>query len=209
MYILDIFIVTYKVQLAYIRENHGMNYVSEKHHRKSIRLTGYDYSQPGAYFVTICTWNRECLFGEISNDEVVLKEYGQVVMQEWINTGKLRPNVELDTYVVMPNHFHGILIINDRGGTIQRRGVLQYAPTNAFRSPSQTIGAMVRGFKSAVTKQINRSRNTPGYTIWQRNYYEHIIRNEKELNTIREYIINNPVKWDLDENNPDNIKPMM
>ena len=130
-------------------------------------------------------------------------------MREWINTGTLRPNIELDTYVVMPNHFHGILVINDCADTIQRRGVSQYAPTNAFRSPSQTVGAIIRGFKSAVSKQINHLRDKPGQSVWQRNYYEHIVRNEKELNSIREYIINNPMQWDLDENNPKNIKSLL
>ncbi|GJQ59014.1 MAG: transposase [Candidatus Scalindua sp. AMX11] len=149
-------------------------YNPEKHHRRSIRLKEYDYSQPGAYFVTVCTWKRECLFGDVLHGEVSLNEYGQITMQEWIKTGTLRQNVVLDKYVIMPNHFHGILIINDCAGTIQRKGVLQYAPTYAFRSPSQTIGAMVRGFKSTVTKQINRCRDTPGIPVWQRNYYEHI-----------------------------------
>ncbi|MDR4496468.1 MAG: hypothetical protein MRK02_00845 [Candidatus Scalindua sp.] len=106
-----------------------MKYNPEKHNRRSIRLKEYDYSQAGAYFVTICSWNRKCLFGEIIHGEVVLNEYGHVAMGEWIKTSTLRPNIELDTYVVMPNHFHGILMINDCAGTIQRRGVLRYAPT--------------------------------------------------------------------------------
>ncbi|MBI5409883.1 MAG: transposase [Nitrospirae bacterium] len=178
----------------------------DRYHRRSIRLPNYDYSQEGAYFITICTWQRECQFGEIFGGEMKLNEYGQVVKDEWMNTINLRPNIGLDEYVIMPNHFHGILFINDRMDTIQCRGVSQYAPTNAFRSPSQTIGAIVRGFKSAATKQINFMRNTQGAPVWQRNYYEHVVRNEKELRSIQEYIINNPLQWDLDENNPVNIK---
>jgi len=96
----------------------------------------------------------------------------------------------------MPNHFHAILFII-------RRGVLQYAPTNKFRSPSQTIGSIVRGFKSAVTKRTNKLRNSPSTPVWQRNYYEHVVRNENELNQIREYIQNNPLKWELDRENPE------
>jgi putative transposase len=90
-----------------------MNYVAEKHHRRSVRLKEYDYSQPGAYFVTVCSWNRECVFGNIANGEMELNEYGRMIEKEWIQTGNVRTNVEIDKYIVMPNHFHGILIINE------------------------------------------------------------------------------------------------
>jgi REP element-mobilizing transposase RayT len=129
-----------------------------------------------------------------------INHFGHVLDEEWLRTNGLRPNVGLDEYGVMPNHFHGVLVINER------RGVLQYAPTNVLRSPSQTIGAIIRGFKSAVTKRINQIRNTPGHPVWQRNYYEHVIRNEDGMNRIREYIIANPAKWDDDENNPVNCR---
>lgn len=187
-----------------------MKYSREKHHRRSVRLKGYDYSNPGAYFVTACAWNRECIFGEIIDGKLKLHELGKVVHREWMRTGDIRQNTELDEFIVMPNHFHGILVINNcmnvsRRGVL-RRGVLQYAPTNAgLRSPSQTIGAIIRGFKSAVTKSINLLRNTPGIPVWQRNYFEHIIRDEKELFRIRKYIHLNPVQWDIDEENPANI----
>ena len=164
------------------------------HNRKSIRIQGYDYAQDGAYFVTICTYNRDCLFGEI-NPEMVLNPFGIIVRDAWQNTSVIRPGILLDEFVIMPNHIHGIIII--------RRGVSQYAPTMAppypptpsFRSPSQTIGAIVRGFKSSTTKQINQIRGTPGLPVWQRNYHEHIIRNEEELHRIREYIITNAQNW--------------
>jgi len=175
-----------------------MKYDPQNHHRHSIRLKDYDYSQAGGYFITICTHNRECLLGEIENGQMMLNEYGRIVMREWSKTDKIRTDVQLDNFVVMPNHIHGIIVIC--------RGVLQYAPTeytpSSFKPPSQTIGAIVRGFKSAVAKQINRLRNTLGAPVWQRNYYEHIIRNEKELNHLREYIINNPLQWELDRENP-------
>lgn len=176
-------------------------FTPEKHHRRSIRLKEYDYARNGAYFVTICAYNHQCLFGEIVNGEIQLKEFGQIVYDEWLQTAKLRSNVVLDVFIVMPNHFHAIFIINDNG-----RGVLPYAPAPAtFRSPSQTVGAIVRGFKSAATKKINEMRNTPGLEVWQRNYYEHIIRNENKRNLIRQYIVNNPLKWGFDRENPANV----
>ena len=176
-----------------------MKYNAKEHKRRSIRLKGYDYLQQGMYFVTVCTHDKKCNLGKVINDEMQLNKYGHIVEEEWFKTTDIRNNVELDSYVIMPNHFHGIVIINCRG-------VLQYAPTNTigkFQSPSQTIGSIIRGFKSTVTKQINILRKTPGTPYWQRNYYEHIIRNEKELNKIREYIQNNPLKWHLDRENPD------
>jgi REP element-mobilizing transposase RayT len=152
-------------------------------------LEGYDYSQSGAYFVTICTHNKELLFEE--------EEVKRILEKEWLNTGRIRQNVILDGFVVMPNHLHGIIVITDSVGA--------YCNTplqNRFKSPSKTVGSIIRGFKSTTTRQINLLRETPGNPIWQRNYYDHIIRNEYELNKIREYIQNNPLKWDLDKENP-------
>ena len=177
-----------------------MHFNREKHHRRSVRLKGYDYSSSGAYFVTICAWKRECLFGEINNGGMHFNDYGRIVKDEWCQTVHVRPNVDLDEFFIMPNHLHGIVVIN-------RRGVLQYAPTRepALRSPSQTIGAIIRGFKSVTTKQINILRNTPGMPVWQRNYFEHIIRDEKDLYKIRQYIKSNPLQWQIDSENPDNL----
>jgi len=170
------------------------------HRRRSIRLRDYDYSQQGAYFVTVCAWNRECLFGDVVQGEMRSNEYGRIVENEWRRTSTVRSNVETDDFIEMPNHFHCILVINER------RGVLQYAPTNELRSPSQTIGAIVRGFKSAVTKSFNTIRATPGIPVWQRNYYEHIIRDENDLARIRQYVADNPMTWADDKNNPLNLK---
>ena len=178
-----------------------MEYNPDKHHRRSIRLRGYDYGQVGAYFVTICTHKRACLFGQVVDGTVQLNAFGQIVKSEWINTLSVRPQVGLDEYVVMPNHIHGILVTVNTG-----RGVLQYAPTARqgapFVSPSQTIGAIVRGFKSIATKRINALRHTPGMPVWQRNYYEEIIRDEHDLARIRQYIQDNPSKWPEDVENP-------
>lgn len=175
-----------------------MKYQTDIRHRRSLRLKGYDYKQAGVYFVSMCTLNRTCFFGDIVNGEMMLNAEGQIVAEEWIKTAEIRNNIELDEWVVMPNHFHGILVINECRGTARR------APTvEQFGKPvSNSIPTIIRSFKSAVTKRINELRNSPGAKIWQRNYYEHIIRNEDELNRIREYITNNPLKWEFDKENP-------
>jgi len=165
--------------------------------RRSIRLRGYDYTQSGAYFVTICTQNRECLFGDIVNGKMVLNEYGKIVVAEWKKTAEIRDEIELDEWVVMPNHFHGIVVVTGRGTACR-------APTiERFGKPvAGSLPTIVRSFKSAGTKCINTIRNMPGAKLWQRNYYEHVIRNENELNRIQQYIINNPDKWESDRNYP-------
>jgi putative transposase len=183
----------------------------DKHQRRSIRLKGYDYSQPGAYFVTICAYNNESIFGHVVNGNMHLNEFGKIVEKEWLKTFDMRKILKLDIYVIMPNHFHGIIIIADGRGTLQRAragtqcgGTLQRAPTGEkFGKPvSNSIPTIIRLFKSTTTKQINQIRQTTGMELWQHNYYEHIIRNENELNQIREYIINNLLQWQFDRENP-------
>ena len=182
------------------------NYNPNIHHRHSIRLKGYDYSQEGMYFITICVQNHRCLLGRIINGEMILNKYGQIVYNEWKRTPDVRPNIQLDAFVVMPNHIHGIIVItNDRrgvshtppcdnnGGVVGVRGVCD----TPLRSPSNNIGAIVRGFKSAVTKQLNHLGFTD--SVWQRNYHEHIIRNNNAHQNIANYIINNPVNWGKDK----------
>jgi len=179
-----------------------MRYDPDKHHRRSIRLRGYDYTRAGEYFITICTRDRMCLFGDIVDGEIALNEYGKIVADEWIKTAEIRDEIALDEWIVMPNHFHGIFVICDRRGTARR------APTmERFGQPvAGSVSTIIRSFKSAVTKRINETRQTPGVKLWQRNYYEYVIRNEDELNRIREYIIGNPAKWDLDRENPDAVQ---
>ena len=202
-----------------------MTFNPDLHHRHSIRLLNYDYSQAGAYFVTVCAWQRECLFGEIVNGEMVLNDLGRVVETEWHKTPDLRPNVELDVYAVMPNHFHAIFLINEidsnivgatpvaRPDAIGENGECcteTGKPTSKTGDPpgrpygpvSGSIGAILAQFKSIVTKRINQIRANPGCPVWQRNYYERVIRNEHELARAREYIVNNPLKWELDRENP-------
>ena len=176
-----------------------MRFNPARYHRRSIRLKRYDYRQPGAYFVTICAQNRECLFGEIVQQEMRLNDAGRIVEDEWFRTSVVRPNVELDAFVVMPNHIHGIIcIVNDGRGTARR------APTmERFGHPIHgSLPTIICAFKSAATKRVNERRGTPGAPVWQRNYYEHVTRNESELNRIREYITGNPARWDEDIDNP-------
>jgi putative transposase len=175
-----------------------------QHHRRSIRLRGYNYAQAGAYFVTVCTQNRDCLFGEVMNGEVRLNSFGRIVAECWNAISKHFPNVELDESVVMPNHVHGILVIVDTRVGAQHAAPLQRRVDRGGRvnvTPG-SLGAIIRSFKSAVTKCINELPNTLISNPWQRNYYEHIIRNERDLERIRQYILDNPADWDKDEYNP-------
>ncbi len=171
---------------------HMPKYNRDIHHRRSIRLQHYDYAQTGVYFITLCTLNRECLFGKILAGEMHLNKLGTIVRDEWLQTPCLRPNIRLGEWVVMPNHFHGIVEIN--GQSKSRRGVLHTPSSDVYpiiKSPSQTLGAMVRGFKSAVTRRAN-------IPVWQRNYWEHIIRNQDSHHDIATYITNNPAQWETD-----------
>ena len=177
-----------------------MIYAPQRHQRRSIRLKGYDYTREGAYFVTICTHDRECLWGEIADSEMKLNDFGEITREQWLHTASVRPNTRLDSLVIMPNHLQGIIIITDprRGDPLGRP-----YPRNRPRGPGPgSIGAIIGQFKSTATKHINILRGTPGVRVWQRNYYEHIIRNETELNRLGQYILDNPVQWDTDENNP-------
>ena len=199
------------------------NYNPNKHHRRSIRLKGYDYSQAGLYFITLCVQNRKNLFGKIENGKLILNNLGEIAKDEWEKTPEIRKNISLGEFIIMPNHFHAIISIDYQ---IKETGVLQYTQTE-FKSPSQTIGAIIRGYKGAATKRIKeliRNNNSTGElqyaptptelqyaptaptidlnkSIWQRNYWEHIIRNEKEYYRISKYIINNPIKWEKDKLN--------
>lgn len=185
------------------------------HHRQSIRLKGYDYARVGAYFVTICTYQRQCQFGEIVDRQTRLNVFGQIVSDEWLRTAVVRPNVTLDCFVVMPNHLHAILILRNSvqvspiAGSTRR---VAPTPENPFAAPrpngppSQSVGAIVRQFKSIVTKRINTLQNAQSLPVWQRNYHEHIIRDDAEMARIRTYIADNPSQWLENENHPQSLQ---
>ena len=185
------------------------------HHRRSIRLSTHDYAGAGEYFVTLCIHGWKCVLGVVADEEVKLTDIGRVVNEEWLRTSDLRSNVDLDKFVIMPNHLHGIIVIHDerKGGEVSvgangssplRENVSSPGKT-PFRSPSGTIGAVVRGFKAASTKRVNELRNTPGRPLWQRNYYEHIVRDERDLERIREYIAKNPERWKPGDRRADQV----
>ncbi len=181
-----------------------MRYDPAKHHRRSIRLKGYDYSQAGFYFVTICCYQRQCLFGDIVDGVMQLNQYGEIVEKEWTRSPLIRQEIELDKYVVMPNNFHAIVIINPVGANVHSP---LRQPSYFSEHPSmkpKSLSSLIAGFKSVVTKKINLIRKSPGTPIWQRNYYEHIIRSEESLNKIREYVVNNPLLWERDQLHPNN-----
>ncbi len=232
-----------------------------RHHRRSTRLRGYDYSGAGIYFVTLCTLSRECLFGDIAGASMQPSKAGEIVQEEWLRSATIRSEIALDAMVVMPNHLHGIVIIQGVGATgrspaeaapsqpadqpsppatatahaanyhpcLRDVGATGRSPAEAApsqperkadrdaclrdvgatgRSPLQpgpakrSLGALIAGFKAATTKRINAWRGTPGNPVWQRNYYDRIIRDEDELWRIREYIANNPAQWAVDRENP-------
>jgi putative transposase len=201
-----------------------MAYDPYKHHRRSIRLKEYDYSQDNLYFVTICIKNGLCLLGDVIGDEMMLNPAGQMVEAEWLALPSRFPQVELDVFQVMPNHFHGILGIQnidgssvgvglvpaqDDAATTTDRATTRVAPTVAGDAPVRTVlGNMIGAFKSITTNEYIVGVNEldwepfPG-KLWQRNFYEHIIRNERALKAIREYIINNPANWAADQLHPD------
>jgi putative transposase len=218
-----------------------MKFDPQKHRRRSIRLKGYDYSQAGAYFVTIVAWQGECLFGEIAGEEMRLNHYGEIVQKWWHEIPNHFPNVELGAFVTMPNHIHGIIIIRDgRRGTVsvphnepnlnnnlsprndtpaveqkesmnqggaQTRGEMtsqQGGETPPLRMPM--LGQIVAYFKYQSTKEMNATDRTGTITkFWQRNYYEHIIRNDHEMENIWKYIESNPSAWDEGDENASRI----
>ena len=170
----------------------------KKPRRQSIRLRGYDYTRCGAYFVTICVDQRRPLFGHIANGEMQPSTLGRIVADAWLATPIHFPNVELDEFMVMQNHIHGIIILTVGA----QHAAPSRPPSSPFAVRPGSLGAIVRSFKSAVTKQTNELRLTSG-TLWQRNYYDHLIRDDGGLERIREYISTNPLRWELDRENPD------
>ena len=174
---------------------------TKRRHRRSLRLEGYDYSQAGVYFVTICTKGHETIFGEIDEGIIRLSPAGEIVEACWKDLPSHYPNVDLDAFVVMPNHIHGIIMISV--GAIHELPLCQQANHRRMLLP-RVVGYV----KMNTAKRINQSRRITGIPVWQRNYYEHVIRNEQSLNSIRQYIAHNPQSWALDEENPINVSSL-
>jgi REP element-mobilizing transposase RayT len=173
---------------------------SEGRNRRSIRGRRWDYASAGSYFVTLCTWQREVLFGEFIEDGLMrLNACGEIVENEWCRTADVRPGVSLDVFVVMPNHLHGIIILDTRPQARRVEPTPSGRPTGAS---SGSLGAIIGQFKSVTTKRINALRGTPGASVWQRSYYDHLIRDEDDFLRVRRYIAANPFTWHEDDNNP-------
>ncbi len=169
---------------------------SPEHRRRSIRLRDFDYATHGAYFITLVTHERRELFGRITEDEMLLNAAGRVVTEEWLRSREVRSNVEIDEFVVMPNHFHGIVFLLQ-----DDQGILRNAPTRSFGSSmTGSLPVVIRNFKGAVTRRIREHGSVA--PVWQRNYYERVIRSERELQAIRQYVVDNPRQWALDKENP-------
>jgi putative transposase len=219
-----------------LNQNSNMIYIPDKHHRRSIRLKAYDYSRSGPFFITICVKGRKCLLGKIEKGKIQLNNAGKMIHDWWHQLPKIYPNIELDEFVIMPNHLHGIIILCDNVGA-----ALVDAQNNANSIATQKIipnvnpdesrnnihlnnnragtrsvptniglGDVIGAFKSITTNEYIKGVQKLNWypfnkRLWQRNYYEHLIRNDNELNRIREYIIENPLKWDGEDDNSDNL----
>ena len=195
---------------------------TEKHNRKSIRLPEFDYSQEGFYFVTKCCQDMVCRFGSVVDGKMVLNECGRITKESWEEIPIHFPEVQLHAFVIMPNHVHGIIEITENVGAkqfspnIETDGAKDVSPLqiqntyvspdnetdgakqlSPLRSPSKTIGSIVRGYKIGVTKWVRQNTNI--HKLWQRNYYEHVIRNDHSFNQITEFILTNPLKWEFDK----------
>ncbi len=197
-----------------------MKYNREIHHRHSLRLEAFDYSSPGYYFITICTQNRECLFGSIAQDSIVLNDAGEMVKSEWAKLSQDFSHIRLKHYVIMPNHFHGIIHIT---GGPPFRAISNYFKNrlNIINDPTlieppcgtaeNSISRILQAFKSISTvyycESVNQHHWSPfDKRLWQKNFYDHIIRDDEELEIFRRYILANPFNWKYDEDNPKNFK---
>jgi len=192
----------------------------ELHHRRSIRLKGYDYTSPGAYFVTLCTKNRVCLFGDVVDKEMVLNDVG-VMIKKWHGVLEDKfPNICCDEHIIMPNHIHLIIqIIQTNVGADRRvcphgkcnipaNDESDIPPTGKGKHIGLPLQRIIQWFKTMTTNEYLRNVKTGNWhpfdrKLWQRNYYDHIIRNDKDLNRIREYVRSNPANWDTDQENPE------
>jgi len=188
-----------------------MTFDPAEHHRRTIRIPGYDYSLPGGYYVTIVIHGREHLLGKIVDGNMKLDRFGRIVHNTWFDLPGHYPHIELDAFVIMPNHVHGIIFLNEnrRGGSLDEGDGGRNDPNWASKSHApqpQTrpytphpLSEIVRAFKSFSARRINLLRRTTSQPVWQRNYYEHVIRDNTDYMSKRDYILNNPSNWDTDE----------
>ena len=171
-------------------------------------MAGHDYAAACAYFVTIVTHNRDCILGDVVNDVLVMSAFGQIAHEEWARSAEIRREVELDAFVVMPDHVHGIVIFHDHDrdrddgdeAAASSKALIENKPQRIQRA-AHSLGTFVGGYKGTVTRRINVARDTPGAPMWQRNYHETVIHNERQLNGYRKYIGDNPMQWVLDHPN--------
>ncbi len=184
----------------------SINMEGKKHHRRSIRLLQVDYNTPGFYFITLCAYQRELLFGQIENGEMKLNENGKVVDEWWQKIEIRYPGVFLDAFVIMPNHIHGIVLITDNAtvGAIHELPLQldETSPDTWAKRRKMLLPKIIGYFKMNSAKAINKMRDLERVPVWQRNYYEHIVRNQDSLNRIRQYIRDNPINWYTDPDNP-------
>ena len=158
-----------------------------------MRLVGYDYAWPGIFYVTVCTAGWRCTLGSLDDGVFASTPVGQIVAEEWLRTPVVRPEVDLDAFVVMPNHLHALLVI---GETESERG-----RSGEFHRAARSLGAVMAGYKSAVTHRVRQLPGWAGRDVWQRGYYEHIVRDDQALDSIRAYIAANPANWRKDKHN--------
>lgn len=185
------------------------NIKSVTNHRRSIRLPRYDYTQPGDYFITICAASRQCIFGEITAKESRLSAspIGELVIDSWESIPLHFPSVILDEYVLMPNHLHGILKITECLEIGTRDPAMTTKVEDYGKPVPRSIPTIIRSFKSIVSRRVIDYGLGIGRPVWQRNYYEHVVRSELDLGEIRKYISENPAKWLVDPENPAVVNP--
>ena len=177
--------------------------------RESIRLKGFDYSKAGAYFVTICSRDKQCVFGMAEDDRIILSRLGRIVEECWTQIPDHFEQATLDEFIIMPNHLHGIILLTakypDSRDTIHRvRPPEEHETTESFGHPtSGSLPTIMRTFKAAVTRETRRQKLSDDQSIWQERFFERVIRNDDAMLKAREYIVNNPLKWHLDKENPD------
>jgi len=164
---------------------------------ESTRLQTWDYSSDGLYFITICTHNRACILGTVINGKMVLSSIGEIVVQEWKKSFVIRTELFCEEFIIMPNHIHAILRINN-STNICISQKMKSSDSFILQLKAKSISSFVAGFKSIATKRINEYRNTPKYPVWQPRFHDHIIRDKNAYHNIKNYIKNNPLKWNND-----------